>query len=72
MVDRIDCRPAAILISRINISLTLEPPGWILAIEDDLRVLTDEDEVVLMVKQNGECRRAVTQQLQAMVALIAL
>jgi hypothetical protein len=34
-------------------------------IEDDLPVLTDEDSVVLMVKQKGEYRRVVTRQLQA-------
>jgi hypothetical protein len=36
-----------------------------LAIEDDLLVLTDADGVVLMMKQKGEYRRVVTQQLQA-------
>ena len=40
----------------------------ILAIEDDLMVLTDADGVVLMVKQKGEYRRVVTQQLQAVFA----
>jgi hypothetical protein len=33
--------------------------------EDNLLALTDADGVVLMVKQIGEYRRAVTQQLQA-------
>jgi hypothetical protein len=46
---------------RINI----EDPDRTLAIEDDLLVLTDADGVVLMVKQKGEYRRVVTQQLQA-------
>ena len=40
----------------------------ILAIEDDLLVLTDADGVVLMVKQKGEYRRVITQQLQAVFA----
>jgi hypothetical protein len=39
-----------------------------LAIEDDLLVLTDADGVVLMVKQKGEYRRVITQQLQAVFA----
>jgi len=36
-----------------------------LAIEDDLLALTDAGGVVLLVKQEGEYRRGVTQQLQA-------
>ena len=40
-------------------------PDLALAIEDDLLVLTDADGVVLMMKQKGEYRRVVTQQLQA-------
>ena len=46
---------------RINVG----DPDRILAIEDDLIVLTDADGIVLMVKQKGEYRRVVTQQLQA-------
>ena len=49
---------------RINVG----DPDRILAIEDDLIVLTDADGVVLMVKQKGEYRRVVTQQLQAVFA----
>ena len=36
--------------------------------ENDLLVLIDEDAVVLMVKQAGEYRRVVTQQLQIVFA----
>jgi hypothetical protein len=43
-------------------------PDRTLAIEDDLLVLTDQDGVVIMVKQKGEYRRMVTQQLQAVFA----
>jgi hypothetical protein len=39
-----------------------------LAIEQDLLVLTDADGGALMVKQKGEYRRVVTQQLQAAFA----
>jgi hypothetical protein len=46
---------------RINIG----DPDRPLAIEDDLLVLTDE---VIMVRQKGEYRRMVTQQLQAVFA----
>lgn len=46
---------------RINVG----DPDRTLAIEDDLLVLTDADGVVLIVKQKGEYRRVVTQQLQA-------
>lgn len=49
---------------RINVG----DPDRTLAIEDDLLVLTDADGVVLMVKQKGEYRRVVTQQLQAVFA----
>jgi len=49
---------------RINVG----DPDRILAIEDDLIVLTDADGIVLMVKQKGEYRRVVTQQLQAVFA----
>ena len=52
-----DCRTQY----RINVG----DPDRTLAIEDDLLVLTDE---VIMVRQKGELRRMVTQQLQAVVA----
>ena len=38
-------------------------PDRIRAIEDDVVVLTDENNVVPMVKQKGEYRSTVTQQL---------
>jgi hypothetical protein len=47
-------------------------PDRTLAIEDNLLVRTDEDGVVIMVKQNGEYRRTVTRQLQAVFAAVAL
>ena len=43
-------------------------PDRTLALEDDLLVRTDEDGVLIMVKQNGEYRRMVTRQLQAVFA----
>jgi hypothetical protein len=43
-------------------------PDWTLAIENDLLVRTDEDGVVIMVKQKGEYRRMVARQLQVMFA----
>jgi hypothetical protein len=46
---------------RINV----RDPYRTLAIEDDLLVLTDADDVVLMVKRKGEQRRVVIKQLQA-------
>ena len=55
-----DCRTQY----RINVG----DPDRTLAIEDDLLVLTDEDGVVLMVKQKGEYRRVISQQLQAVLA----
>jgi hypothetical protein len=48
-----------------SIASTPEIPTWHLQIEDDLLVLTDADSVELMMKQMGEYRRVVTQQLQA-------
>ena len=51
--------------SRTQYRINIGDPDWTLAIEDDLLVLTDADGVVLMVKQKGEYRRVVTQQLQA-------
>ena len=43
-------------------------PDRTLARENDLLVQTDEDGVLIMVKQNGEYRRMVTRQLQAVFA----
>ena len=54
--------------SRTQYRINVGDPDRILAIEDDLIVLTDADGVVLMVKQKGEYRRVVTQQLQAVFA----
>ena len=54
--------------SRTQYRINVRDPDRTLAIEDDLLVLTDADGVVLMVKQKGEYRRMVTQQLQAMFA----
>ncbi len=54
--------------SRTQYRINVGDPDRILAIEDDLMVLTDADGVVLMVKQKGEYRRVVTQQLQAVFA----
>ncbi len=54
--------------SRTQYRINVGDPDRALAIEDDLLVLTDEDGVVLMVKQKGEYRRMVTQQLQAAFA----
>jgi hypothetical protein len=51
--------------SRTQYRINIGDPDRTLAIEDDLLVLTDADGVVLMVKQKGEYRRVVTQQLQA-------
>ena len=51
--------------SRTQYRINVGDPDRTLAIEDDLLVLTDEGGVVLMVKQKGEYRRVVTQQLQA-------
>jgi hypothetical protein len=53
---------------RTQYRITIGDPDRGLAIEDDLLVLTDEDGLVLMVKQKGEYRRVVTQQLQAVFA----
>jgi hypothetical protein len=54
--------------SRTQYRVNVGDPDRTLAIEDDLLVLTDADGVVLMVKQKGEYRRAVTQQLQVVFA----
>ena len=54
--------------SRTQYRINVGDPDRTLAIEDDLLVLTDADGVVLMVKQKGEYRRVVTQQLQAVFA----
>ena len=54
--------------SRTQYRINVGDPDRTLAIQDDLLVLTDADGVVLMVKQKGECRRVVTQQLQAAFA----
>ncbi len=54
--------------SRTQYRINVGDPDRTLAIEDDLLVLTDEDGVVLMMKQKGEYRRVVTQQLQAVFA----
>lgn len=51
--------------SRTQYRINVGDPDRTLAIEDDLLILTDADGVVLMVKQKGEYRRVVTQQLQA-------
>ena len=51
--------------NRTQYRINVGDPDRTLAIEDDLLVLTDE---VIMVKQKGELRRKVTQQLQAVVA----
>jgi hypothetical protein len=51
--------------SRTQYRSNVEDPDRTLAIEGDLLVLTDEDGVVIMVKQKGESRPMVTQQLQA-------
>jgi len=51
--------------SRTQYRINVGDPDRTLAIEDDLLVLTDE---VIMVRQKGELRRMVTQQLQAVVA----
>ena len=51
--------------SRTQYRINVGNPDRTLVIEDDLLVLTDEDGVVLMVKQKGEYRHVVTQQLQA-------
>ena len=50
--------------SRTQYRINIGDSDRVLAIEDDLLVLTDADGVVLMVKQKGEYRRVVTQQLQ--------
>ena len=46
-------------------------PDRTLAIKDDLLVRTDEDGVVIMVKQKGEYRRMVTsgKQCEPLIAL---
>jgi hypothetical protein len=54
--------------SRTQYRINVGDPDRTLAVEDDLLVLTDEDGVVLMVKQKGEYRRVITQQLQAVLA----
>lgn len=54
--------------SRTQYRINVRDPDRTLAIEDDLLVLTDADGAVLMVKQKGEHRRVVTQQLQARFA----
>ena len=54
--------------SRTQYRINVGDPDRTLAIEDDLLVLPDADGVVLMVKQKGEYRRVVTQQLQAVFA----
>ena len=54
--------------SRTQYRINVGDPDRTLAIEDDLLVLTDEDGVVLMVKQKGEYRHVVTHQLQAVFA----
>ena len=64
MVGNSDCNPECQTKYRINVG----DPDWALAIEDDLLVLTDEDGRGLMVKQEGEYRRVVTQRLQIVVA----
>ena len=51
--------------SRTQYRINVGDPDRTLAIEDDFLVLTDE---VIMVRQKGELRRMVTQQLQAVVA----
>jgi hypothetical protein len=51
--------------SRTQYRINVGDPDRTLAIEDDLLVLTVE---VIIVKQKGELRRMVTQQLQAVVA----
>ena len=54
--------------SRTQYRVNVGDPDRALAIEDDLLVLTDEDGVVLIVRQKGEYRRVVTQQLQSVFA----
>lgn len=54
--------------SRTQYRINVGDSDRALAIEDDLLVLTDEEGLVLMVKQKGEYRRVVTQQLQAVFA----
>ena len=54
--------------NRTQYRINVGDPDRTLAIEDDLLVLPDADGVVLMVKQKGEYRRVVTQQLQAVFA----
>ena len=54
--------------NRTQYRINVGDPDRILAIEDDLMVLTDADGVVLMVKQKGEYRRVVTQPLPAVFA----
>ncbi len=54
--------------SRTQYRINVGDSDRTLAIEDDLLVLTDEDGVVLLVKQKGEYRRVVTHQLQAVFA----
>ena len=54
--------------SRTQYRINVGDPDRTLATEDDLLVLTDADGVVLMVKQKGEYRRVITQQLQAVFA----
>jgi predicted phosphohydrolase len=64
LVVNSDCNPECRTKHRINVG----DLDWALAIEDDLLVLTDEDGRGLMVKQEGEYRRVVTQRLQIVVA----
>ena len=54
--------------SRTQYSINVGDPDRTLASEEDLLVLTDADGIVLMVKQKGEYRRVVTQQLQVVFA----
>lgn len=51
--------------SRTQYRINVGDPDRELAIEDDLLILTDSDGIVIMVKQKGEYRRVVTQQLHA-------
>ncbi len=55
--------------NRTQYRINVGAPDRTLAIEVDLLVLTDADGMVLMVKQKGEHRRVVTQQMQAVFGL---
>jgi len=60
---------AAVRLSGLQYLINVGDPDQTLTIEDDLLVLTDEDGLVLEVKQKkGECRLVVTQQLQEVFA----